>query len=108
MLFHPKVGIIGVGMVGKEVKRWFEENGWRKTEDLFCYDVDPKKSDLKDDVERADVIFVCVPTPSNSDGSCNISVVENVVSKFSGTDKIVVIKSTVPPVLLKILVISTT
>jgi len=97
MLYHPKIGIIGIGMVGKEVKRWFLECGWKKGYDLFCYDIDPSKPDLKDDVNRADIIFVCVPTPSNSDGSCNVDIVDGAISKFKNSNKLIVIKSTVPP-----------
>lgn len=91
-----KIGIIGLGMVGEPIRRWFEEKrGFKRGTDLFCYDTDPKKG-YYDDINKAHVIFVAVPTPPNSDGSCNISVVENVVASIRG-DKIVVIKSTVPP-----------
>ena len=60
-------------------------------------------------VNKSDIIFVCVPTPMNLDGSCNTDIVEDVISDIndsvqidilnhnSKTDKIVVIKSTVPP-----------
>jgi len=91
-----KVGIVGLGMVGEPIKRWFEEHlGYKRGKNLFCYDVDPKKG-YSDDVNKADVIFVAVPTPSNPDGSCNISVVENVLDSIND-GKIVVVKSTVPP-----------
>lgn len=91
-----KVGIIGLGMVGEPIRKWFEElNGYKRGKDLFCYDVDPKKN-YKDDVNKADVIFVSVPTPSNPDGSCNVSIVESVVSQIKD-GKIVVVKSTVEP-----------
>src|SRR3989338_1954067 len=77
-----KVGIIGLGMVGEPVKRWFEQhNGYKRGKDLFCYDADPKKG-YSDDVNKADVIFVAVPTPTNSDGSCNTSIVESVVESL--------------------------
>jgi len=91
-----RVGIVGLGMVGEPIKRWFEEHlGYKRGKNLFCYDVDPKKGYF-DDVNKADVIFVAVPTPSNPDGSCNTSVVENVLDSIND-GKIVVIKSTVPP-----------
>ncbi len=91
-----KVGIIGLGMVGEPVRKWFEElNGYKRGKDLFCYDADPKKS-YKDDVNKADVVFVSVPTPPNPDGSCNTSIVESVVSQIKD-GKIVIIKSTVEP-----------
>jgi len=90
------LGIVGLGMVGAPLMRWFIENGWQRGKNLFCYDADPKKSYF-DDVSRAEVIFICVPTPPNPDGSCNTSILESVVSGLAAKDKILVIKSTVPP-----------
>jgi len=91
-----KVGIIGLGMVGDPIRRWFQEKlGYKRGKNLFCYDTDPKKG-FSDDVNKADVIFVAVPTPSNPDGSCNTSIVENVLDSIKD-GKIVVVKSTVPP-----------
>src|SRR3989344_3122561 len=91
-----KIGIIGLGMVGEPLRRWFQEKrGFKIGEDLFCYDTDPIRSYV-DDCNLADIIFIVVPTPSNPDGSCNTSFVENVVETIKG-EKIVVIKSTVPP-----------
>ncbi len=91
-----KVGIIGLGMVGGPIRRWFEEkSGYKRGRDLFCYDVDSKKG-YSDDVNKADVIFVSVPTPTNPDGSCNVSIVESAVAGVSD-GKIVVVKSTVTP-----------
>lgn len=91
-----KVGIIGLGMVGEPVRRWFEEKkGLKRGTDLFCYDADPTKG-YYDDYNLADIVFVAVPTPPNPDGSCNVSIVENVSAPIKG-EKIIVIKSTVPP-----------
>lgn len=91
-----KIGIVGLGMVGEPIRKWFEElNGYKRGRDLFCYDVDPKKG-YTDDVNKADIIFVSVPTPSNPDGSCNTSIVESAVSSLKD-GKIVVVKSTVTP-----------
>ena len=91
-----KVGIIGLGMVGEPVRKWFEGlNGYKRGKNLFCYDVDPKKGYF-DDINKAEVIFVAVPTPPNSDGSCNTSIVESAVSEIKD-GKIVVVKSTVQP-----------
>jgi len=91
-----QVGIIGIGMVGTPLMRWFADNGWKRKKDLFCYDADPKKNYF-DDVSAAEVLFVCVPTPPNPDGSCNVSIVESVVEKLPAGKRTIVIKSTVPP-----------
>jgi len=91
-----KVGIIGLGMVGEPIRRWFEEIlGYKRGKNLFCYDTDPKK-DYFDDVNKADIIFVAVPTLSNPDGGCNTSIVESAVNSIKD-GKIVVIKSTIVP-----------
>ena len=91
-----KIGIIGLGMVGEPIRRWFEEKrGYKRGRDLFCYDANPTKGYF-DDYNLANVVFVSVPTPPNPDGSCNISIVESVVAGIKG-EKIIVIKSTVPP-----------
>lgn len=91
-----KIGIIGIGMVGEPIRRWFEEvNGYKRGRDLFCYDVDTKKG-YTDDVNKADIIFVSVPTPSNPDGACNTSIVESAVAGVKD-NKIIIVKSTIPP-----------
>lgn len=91
-----KIGVIGVGMVGTPLKRYFEElHGYRRGEDLFLYDIDPSKNYF-DDVNQADVIFISVPTPRSADGSCDLSAVDSALDRIKG-NKIVVIKSTVPP-----------
>lgn len=91
-----KVGIIGVGMVGTPLKRYFEEEKkYVRGTDFFLYDTDPRKG-FSDSVSEADVIFICVPTPRMPDGSAGLSAVESAFGGIKG-EKIVVIKSTVPP-----------
>ncbi len=91
-----KIGIVGVGMVGGPLKRYFEEHkGYLRGKDLFLFDTDPKKG-FYDPVNKADVIFISVPTPRSKNGSANISFVEDAVSRIKG-EKIIVIKSTIPP-----------
>ncbi len=91
-----KVGIIGIGMVGEPIRRWFEErHNYRRGKELLCYDTDPKKG-YADDVNEADMIFVAVPTPPNPDGSCNVSIVQSAVAAIKD-GKIIIIKSTVAP-----------
>lgn len=92
-----KIGIIGVGMVGTPLKRWFEENGYVRNSDLFLYDIDPKKGYF-DDINQADIIFIAVPTPRYRDGSCDLSAVASALGRIDRRLlKIIVIKSTVPP-----------
>ncbi len=97
---HPKVGIIGLGWIGTQFKRYFEDlKGYKRGENLFLYDIDVKKN-FFDDVDRADVIFISLPSPRNpKDGSCDTSIIEGAIAKLNGgtAGKIIVIKSTVPP-----------
>ena len=91
-----KIGIVGLGMVGSPHLRWFSEiSGHLRWQDLFLDDIDPKRGCF-DDISLAEVVFVCVPTPSNSDGSCNISIVDNALSRLRD-GQVAVIKSTIPP-----------
>ncbi|MEK7590526.1 MAG: hypothetical protein AAB454_02335, partial [Patescibacteria group bacterium] len=95
-MYKPKIGIIGVGWVGGQVKKYFEEiKNYKTGKDLFLYDIDIKK--CVGDVNKADVIFVILPTPRNlKDGSCDVSIIKDAVGKIHG-EKIVVLKSTIPP-----------
>lgn len=83
-------------MVGGPVRRYFEERrGHARSRDLLLYDIDPQKG-FFDDINRADIIFICVPTPRSPDGSANGGALESAFQMIRG-EKIVVIKSTVPP-----------
>ena len=97
-----KIGIVGQGYVGTAVKTIFE-----KHYDVYTYDIKEKctETDMNGLVQVSDVIFVCVPTPMNKDGSCNLDIVKSVVREideisyddYVDDGKIVAIKSTVPP-----------
>lgn len=90
------IGIIGVGMVGSALKRYFEEvKKYERGKNLFVYDNDSRKG-YADDINQAHAIFVCVPTPRSSDGTANLSAIDSVFKRLTG-EKIIIIKSTVPP-----------
>ena len=83
-------------MVGAPLKRYFEERrGYERGVTLFLYDIDPNKG-YPDDINQADIIFVCVPTPRGENGSARINAVADALGTIIG-NKVVVIKSTVPP-----------
>ena len=91
-----KLGVIGSGFVGSAVINGFN------TPTVKQWVVDPKKSYTTfDELLRAetDLVFVCVPTPPNADGSVDARIIEFVLHDLSeGSYKgIVVIKSTVTP-----------
>jgi UDPglucose 6-dehydrogenase len=85
------IGVMGVGVVGGAVRAYFQGSG----EDVLCYDKFNGAGSL-DEVNQADVVFVCVPTPYVSGRGLDGSAVEEAVSRLTG-EKIVVVKSTSMP-----------
>ena len=98
-----KTGIVGQGYVGTAIKVGFEPHYTVETYDK--YDGFKSTVQLFDMVAECEVIFVCVPTPMNKDGSCHTDIVESVVKEIDKwTDSYwkdikptIVIKSTVSP-----------
>lgn len=88
-----KVGIIGLGVIGSACKYGFEKLG----HNVLVHDI--KLNTNIFDLIESEIIFICVPTPSNLDGSCNIEIVESVVHELNSLNYkgVVAIKSTVKP-----------
>jgi UDPglucose 6-dehydrogenase len=90
------IGIVGLGYVGTAVSR-----GMQKTFAIETYDKfkDSTCKDIGELCGKTKIIFICVPTPMRSDGSCDTDIVEGVVREIDAVSRehIVVIKSTVPP-----------
>lgn len=89
------IGIIGQGFVGNAIYQKF-----KKYYNINTYDLDSSKcNSTEQETLNNDIVFVCLPTPMNADGSCNISIVEGAIKRCFefGKTKIVVIKSTIPP-----------
>ena len=89
---QAKIGIVGIGFVGAAVKHWFE----KKKYPLFLYDK-YKKIGSPQEINKADIVFICVPTPSfrKKEGFDDSAISES-LKNLSG-EKIVVIKSTILP-----------
>ena len=89
-----KIGIVGFGFVGKALK-----NGLRDSVD--CIEIDPKLDTNLSDLSnhKPDIVFVCLPTPMNDDGSQNIDIVRNAIFELNKHDPniLVVLKSTILP-----------
>lgn len=82
-----KVGIIGCGIVGGTLKRWFETFANHK---IACYD---PPLNIKEDLSKSDAIFICVPYGGKHKDSI---VIESVYLAKKHTNN-VFIKSTVIP-----------
>ena len=88
-----KLGIIGKGFVGSAVANGFDK-------DCEQVIVDPKYTDNElTDVLDCKIVFVCVPTPVSKDGSCDVSIVDDVLMELSMRDYkgVVAVKSTIIP-----------
>lgn len=88
-----KIGIIGLGIVGSAIKGGFEY----LEHEVKVHDIILETS--IEDILDTEICYICVPTNSDEDGKCDISIVESVVSDLSklNYDGVVGIKSTVEP-----------
>lgn len=95
------IGIVGQGFVGNAVYQKF-----KKYYDVLTYDINKElcNSDLDNLVRKSQYIFVCLPTPMNFDGNCDLNIIEssllelNTLTSFETVgSKTVIIKSTIPP-----------
>lgn len=91
-----QIGIIGYGIVGQAVEYGF------KGEDIHIYDKFKNYLTLPEVCAKSEFIFVAVPTPiMENESGIDLSIVEEVVGEIvkevEGTDKIVVLKSTIVP-----------
>ena len=108
------IGIVGRGFVGSAVEFGFSPQTGCDVNNMYIYDKDKLRSlhSLEDVVLYSDFIFLSVPTPSNEDGSINLSYVEDALQRISeitaeieqeispvptDLDNIVLIRSTVTP-----------
>jgi UDPglucose 6-dehydrogenase len=90
-----KIGIIGQGFVGKAV---FDKLS--KHYDVLTYDINEKlcNSSFQIIKNTCEIIFTCVPTPMNKDGSCHIEILKKIIKKLSSKKGLIIVnKSTVVP-----------
>jgi len=85
-----KILIIGYGVIGKWVHELFP--------DATPFDVDLNQH-TKDQImsEQYDIAFVCVPTDMLQDGSCDTSIVEQVITEHKNHVNVFCIRSTIAP-----------
>lgn len=90
------IGIIGYGIVGQATHYGFSRSNVR------IYDKYKETESLEAVVEQSEYIFICLPTPTMADESgIDLSIVDGTVAKIakiiSGSDRIVILKSTITP-----------
>ena len=91
-----KIGIIGQGFVGTAVNE-----GLKPFFKIETFDIN-KNSTCSSVIElskKSDIIFVCLPTPMQIDGSCHLDIVEDTLLGLDLIEecKTIVVKSTIPP-----------
>lgn len=85
------IGIVGLGVVGDAVHHYF------KTTDhsLRLFDL-YQGVGSPEEINEADLIFICVPTPYQAGTGFDASALEDAIGRIEGS-KVIVIKSTVLP-----------
>jgi len=108
-MYNTRIGIIGCGFVGSSIRAGLNEKNKIETYDKFNQDLSTVSS-LGDLILVSDILFICLPTPMQQDGSCDTSIVvqtileiDKITTDNEYDDKIIVIKSTVPPGTTKML-----
>ncbi|GIW66809.1 MAG: hypothetical protein KatS3mg095_0707 [Candidatus Parcubacteria bacterium] len=86
-----KIGIIGLGIVGQTLFDWLK----KKKFEVYGYDKFKNIGSLEE-VNKAKIIFLCLPTPYNPKTGYDLSALEETIKYFK-QPKIFVIKSTVLP-----------
>lgn len=89
------IGIIGLGFVGQAIKDSLE---WSTP---FVVINDPAKGFTAsyEDIKKCEAVFVCVPSPQGTDGSCDTSILESVLIELKKVDYtgVIISKCTAPP-----------
>lgn len=94
-LHRATVGIIGLGFVGNAIREAMVDDCLLK-----LIDSDPKRGKhTYQDLEDCDGVFICVPTPQDDDGTCDTSILEDVLDKLARMNYhgVIISKCTAPP-----------
>ena len=87
------IGIIGLGVVGSAIQKGFQE----LEHEVLVHDI--KLDTSIDGVLSAELIYLCLPTPSSEDGRCDTSILKKVIKQLKSKkyEGIVAVKSTIIP-----------
>ena len=85
-----KIGIVGLGVIGGVMKKWVEANN----PDCSFLISDPPKG-YNDDLSGADIIFISLHIPTESDGTQDLTLLKNIIKNLP--DKPIFIRTTILP-----------
>lgn len=88
-----KIGIIGYGFVGKAVSNAYANIKSQVIlyDPLLGYNVNFQE------FNNCDAVFICVPSPSKSNGECDTSILENSLENLKNYNNVIISKVTAPP-----------
>ena len=87
-----KIGIVGNGFVGNAIYQNFKDKVVNKVYDVRIH----RSFNTLEDTVKSDIVFVCLPTPMQNNGKCDLSYVTEFFRTVEKSDALFVIKSTVP------------
>ena len=90
------IGVVGQGFVGTAIREGFKNFVQIETYDKFKQST---CSSLEELSQKAEIVFVCLPTPMRRNGDCDLSIVKETIYHLNSYNNgnIAVIKSTVLP-----------
>lgn len=102
LINKARLGIIGYGIVGQALAYGFSQPEIKDKYEIRYFDKYKETESLESVISNSEFIFICLPTPMKDDETgIDLSIIEEMVSEIAkftdGTDKIIVIKSTVAP-----------
>ena len=89
-----RIGIIGLGYVGSAILNSLSD----RFIDLVIIDPDKGHNSTYNDLAGAEAVFVCVPTPRDDTGNCDLSILVDVLFQLSEVDYtgVIISKCTAP------------
>lgn len=98
-----RIGIIGRGFVGGSIEKHLKNNTYHDVKSFDVNDNTTINDGYKYIVCRSEIIYLCLPTPMDSEGRCCTDIVDNAVSLIDYYSKkalkksLVLLKSTMVP-----------
>jgi UDPglucose 6-dehydrogenase len=90
-----KIGIVGLGFVGNAIKQAF----WNEDQLVLVDNDKARGRDPFQDLSQCDGVFICVPTPQDEDGTCDTTILEDILAKLEiiKFEGVIISKCTAPP-----------